>query len=71
MVKVELELVGKPPGDTPFTGCKTVQLHSLPRIREYLVLGDKYYEVDRIFYWEGDRPPRIVIRYAGYFRTQE
>lgn len=66
MIEVELEIAGKPPGEMPFEGYKTIQFRSLPRLREYIVVGNHYYEVDKIFYWEGDRPPRLVIRYSGY-----
>lgn len=65
MIQVELYIAGTPPGGMPFEGYKTIQVCSIPRIREYMVLDNIYYEVDKIFYWEGDRPPRIVLRYAG------
>lgn len=70
MIEVELEIAGKPPGEIPFEASKKAQFCSVPRIREYIVLGSNYYEVDKIFYWEGDRPPKVVIRYAGYFKGE-
>lgn len=66
MIEVELEIVGKPPGGRPFEGYQTAQFRHLPRIREYIVFGSNYYEVEKIFHWEGDRVPRLLLRYAGY-----
>jgi hypothetical protein len=66
MIEAELEIAGKPPGGRPFEGYKTAKFRSLPRIREYIVLDSNYYEVEKIFYWEGDRLPRLILRYAGY-----
>ena len=70
MIEVELDIVGTPPGGRPFEGYKTAQFGSLPRIREYIVLDSLYYEVEKIFYWEGNRPPRLIIRYAGSVKTE-
>lgn len=71
MIEVELDIAGKPPGGRPFEGYRTAHFGSLPRIREYVVLDSLYYEVDKIFYWEGDRPPRLVLRYAGSIKTDK
>lgn len=65
MIKVELDIAGTQPGERPFEGYKIAQFGSLPRIREYIVLNNLYYEVEKVFYWEGNRPPRLIIRYAG------
>ena len=69
MIEVELDIAGTQPGERPFEGYKTAQFGSLPRIREYIVLDSLYYEVEQIFYWEGNRPPRLIIRYAGSVKT--
>lgn len=70
MIEVELDIAGTPLGGRPFEGYKTAQFSSLPRIREYIVLDSLYYEVDKIFYWEGERPPRLILRYAGSIKTE-
>lgn len=70
MIKVELDIAGTPPGGRPFEGYRTAQFSSLPRIREYIVLDSLYYEVDKIFYWEGERPPRLILRYAGPIKAE-
>lgn len=69
MIEVELDIAGTPPGGRLFEGYRTAHFGSLPRIREYVVLDSLYTEVDKIFYWEGDRPPRLVLRYAGSIKT--
>ncbi len=70
MIEVELDIAGRPPGGRPFEGYKTVLFCSLPRIREYIVLDNIYYEVEKIFYWEGERLPRLILRYAGSLKTE-
>ena len=69
MIEVELDIAGTPPGVRPFEGYKTAQFVILPKIREYIVLDSLYYEVEQIFYWEGNRPPRLIFRYAGSVKT--
>lgn len=71
MIEVELEIAGNPPGERPFAGYKHTQFRILPRIREYIVLGNNYYEVEKIFYWEGDRAPKLLLRYAGYLQKND
>jgi hypothetical protein len=66
MIEVEVEIAGKPLGGLPFEGRKTFQFRHLPRIREYIIFAENYYEVEKIFYTEGDIPPRLLVRYAGY-----
>jgi hypothetical protein len=70
MIEVELDIAGTPPGGRPFEGYSTAQFRRLPRIREYIVIDNVYYEVEKIFYWEGNRPPRLILRYAGSIKTE-
>ncbi|MBV8882521.1 MAG: hypothetical protein JO235_00765 [Chroococcidiopsidaceae cyanobacterium CP_BM_RX_35] len=70
MIEVEIDIAGTPPGGRPFEGYRTAKFSSLPRIREYVVLNAIYYEVEKIFYWEGERPPRLILRYAGSIKTE-
>lgn len=53
MIEVELEIAGITPEERPFASYKHTQFRILPRIREYIVLGNNYFEVAKIFYWEG------------------
>ena len=70
MIEVELDIAGTPPGGRPFEGYRTAQFATVTRIMEYIVFDSLYYEVDKVFYWEGERPPRLILRYAGSIKTE-